>query len=132
MPVQNRQRLSLLAAPVAAAITAFAATGAQAQDDRPNFLILIADDMGFSDVGAFGSEIETPNIDRLAEEGMLFTNFHVGASCSPTRTMLISGVDNHLAGLGNMLEIQADNQFGKPGYEGPSQRQRRHHCDAFA
>jgi arylsulfatase A-like enzyme len=94
------------------------ATTSHAQDDRPNFLILIADDMGFSDVGAFGSEIDTPNIDQLAEEGMLFTNYHVGASCSPTRTMLISGVDNHLAGLGNMLEIQADNQFGKPGYEG--------------
>jgi arylsulfatase A-like enzyme len=74
--------------------------------------------MGFSDVGAFGSEIDTPAIDQLAAEGMTFTNYHVGASCSPTRTMLISGVDNHLAGLGNMLEIQADNQFGKPGYEG--------------
>ncbi len=94
------------------------ATSAYAQENRPNILILIADDMGFSDVGAFGSEIDTPAIDQLAAEGMLFTNFHVGASCSPTRTMLISGVDNHLAGLGNMLEIQADNQFGKPGYEG--------------
>ncbi|WP_281972418.1 arylsulfatase [Ruegeria faecimaris] len=91
---------------------------ADSEDTRPNVLILIADDMGFSDVGAFGSEIETPSIDQLADDGMLFTNFHVGASCSPTRTMLISGVDNHLAGLGNMLEIQADNQFGKPGYEG--------------
>lgn len=95
-------------------------TGDHAGDpnDRPNVLILIADDMGFSDIGAFGSEIETPNIDRLADEGVSFTNFHVGATCSPTRTMLISGVDNHLAGLGNMHEIMADNQFGKPGYEG--------------
>lgn len=74
--------------------------------------------MGYSDIGAFGSEIATPNIDRLAREGMSFTNFHVGATCSPTRTMLISGVDNHLAGLGNMHEIMADNQFGQPGYEG--------------
>lgn len=100
--------------------SAFSCTAfmASAEDNRPNILIVIADDMGFSDVGAFGSEIETPAIDRLSEEGMLFTNFHVGASCSPTRTMLISGVDNHLAGLGNMLEIQADNQFGEPGYEG--------------
>lgn len=94
--------------------TSFAADA----DDRPNILILLADDMGFGDIGAFGSEIDTPNIDRLAEEGMRFTNFHVGAACSPTRTMLMTGVDNHLAGLGNMLEIQADNQFGKPGYEG--------------
>jgi arylsulfatase len=85
---------------------------------RPNILIVLADDMGFSDIGAFGSEIETPNIDSLARDGIRFTNFHVGAACSPTRTMLMTGVDNHLAGLGNMLEIQADNQFGKPGYEG--------------
>ncbi|MFY2824554.1 arylsulfatase [Ruegeria sp. MALMAid1280] len=105
--------------PIFPALAALGFSTAAAQEDaRPNFLILIADDMGFSDVGAFGSEIETPNIDQLAAQGMLFTNFHVGASCSPTRTMLISGVDNHLAGLGNMLEIQADNQFGKPGYEG--------------
>lgn len=85
---------------------------------RPNVLVLIADDMGYSDIGAYGSEIQTPNIDKLANEGVSFTNFHVGATCSPTRTMLISGVDNHLAGLGNMHEIMADNQFGKPGYEG--------------
>ena len=85
---------------------------------RPNVLILIADDMGYSDIGAFGSEIQTPNIDSLAKGGISFTNFHVGGTCSPTRTMLISGVDNHLAGLGNMHEIMADNQFGKPGYEG--------------
>ncbi|WP_298851955.1 arylsulfatase [uncultured Ruegeria sp.] len=109
---------------VKSAITLFGvcavfATATFAQvDERPNILILIADDMGFSDVGSFGSEIDTPAIDQLAEQGMLFTNFHVGASCSPTRTMLISGVDNHLAGLGNMAEIQADNQFGKQGYEG--------------
>ncbi len=85
---------------------------------RPNVLILIADDMGYSDIGAYGSEIQTPNIDRLAAEGISMSNFHVGATCSPTRTMLVSGVDNHLAGLGNMHEIMADNQFGKPGYEG--------------
>lgn len=101
-----------------ACVLSIVSTQVWAEDDRPNILVLIADDMGFSDVGAFGSEIETPTIDRLAAEGMLFTNYHVGASCSPTRTMLISGVDNHLAGLGNMLEIQADNQFGEPGYEG--------------
>jgi arylsulfatase len=74
--------------------------------------------MGFGDLGAYGSEIETPNLDRLASQGIRFTNFHVGAACAPTRTMLMTGVDNHMAGMGNMLEIQADNQFGKPGYEG--------------
>ena len=87
-------------------------------DKRPNVMVLIADDMGYSDIGAFGSEIQTPNIDKLAKQGMRLTNFHVGATCSPTRSMLLSGVDNHLNGLGNMHEIMADNQFGKPGYEG--------------
>lgn len=104
---------AILAAPIA-----LAGSPAESQTKRPNVLVLIADDMGYSDIGAFGSEIQTPNIDRLAAEGASFTNFHVGATCSPTRTMLISGVDNHLAGLGNMGEIMADNQFGKPGYEG--------------
>ncbi|MEO0650439.1 MAG: arylsulfatase [Planctomycetota bacterium] len=112
---------SLQKSALALSLGAALVTTAACQKDeprRPNILILIADDMGYSDIGAFGSEIETPNIDRLANEGMSLTNFHVGATCSPTRTMLISGVDNHLAGLGNMHEIMADNQFGQPGYEG--------------
>ncbi|WP_422362227.1 arylsulfatase [Reichenbachiella sp.] len=88
------------------------------QNKKPNVLILLADDMGYGDIGVYGSEIQTPNVDQLAKEGVQFTNFHVGAACSPTRTMLMTGVDNHRAGLGNMTEIQADNQFGQPGYEG--------------
>ncbi len=88
------------------------------EEKRPNILILLADDMGYGDIGVYGSEIQTPNIDSLAKGGVQYTNFHVGAACSPTRTMLMTGVDNHRAGLGNMTEIQADNQFGKPGYEG--------------
>ncbi len=85
---------------------------------QPNILILLADDLGYGDVGTYGSEIQTPSIDKLASEGIKFTNFHVGAACSPTRTMLLTGVDNHRAGVGNLLEIQADNQFDQPGYEG--------------
>ena len=91
---------------------------AEEAPQQPNIIVILADDMGFSDVGAFGSEIKTPNLDQLANEGIQLTNFHVGAACSPTRTSLMTGVDNHLAGLGNMLEIIADNQRGKPGYEG--------------
>lgn len=91
---------------------------AQPQDQRPNVVVILADDMGFSDLGSYGSEISTPNLDRLAASGFHSTNFHVGAACSPTRTMLMTGVDNHLAGLGNMYEIVADNQYGQPGYEG--------------
>jgi arylsulfatase A-like enzyme len=61
---------------------------------RPNFLIIMADDLGFSDVGAFGGEIRTPNIDSLARDGLRFTDFHAAAACSPTRSMLLSGTDN--------------------------------------
>jgi arylsulfatase A-like enzyme len=61
---------------------------------RPNFLIIVADDLGFSDVGAFGGEIRTPNIDSLARDGLRFTDFHAAAACSPTRSMLLSGTDN--------------------------------------
>jgi arylsulfatase len=85
---------------------------------RPNIVIILADDMGFSDVGAFGSEIKTPNFDSLAKDGVRFTNFYTHASCSPTRSMLLSGVDTHVNGLGNMDEWTAPNQKGVPGYEG--------------
>ncbi|THY05058.1 alkaline phosphatase-like protein [Aureobasidium pullulans] len=86
---------------------------------RPNFLVIVADDLGFSDVGAFGSEIKTPNIDRLAYDGGLrFTDFHAAAACSPTRSMLLSGTDNHIAGIGAMKENLQEFQKGKPGYEG--------------
>ena len=86
--------------------------------NRPNILLIAVDDMGYSDIGPFGSEIKTPSIDSLAEKGVKFTNFYVGPSCSPTRSMLFSGNDNHIAGLGNMNELLAPNQVGKPGYEG--------------
>ncbi len=85
---------------------------------RPNILLILADDMGYSDASPYGSEIFTPNIARLAYQGMMFTNFHVAAYCAPTRSMLLTGVDNHIVGLGNMIELAADNQRGKPGYEG--------------
>jgi arylsulfatase len=86
--------------------------------ERPNILLVVADDMGWTDLGSFGSEIETPNLDTLAERGVTFTDFHVSVSCSPTRAMLFSGTDNHIAGLGNMGEMIAPEQRGKPGYEG--------------
>ncbi len=85
---------------------------------RPNILLIVVDDMGFSDISPFGGEIRTPNLDSLAKEGMIFTDFHTAPTCSPTRSMLISGTDNHLAGLGSMGEAIAPNQVGKPGYEG--------------
>lgn len=71
----------------------------QALSDRPNILLIIADDLGYSDIGAFGGEIDTPNLDRLAENGAVFTGFHTGPSCTPTRQMLYSGVDWHRSGI---------------------------------
>ncbi|MES2259399.1 MAG: arylsulfatase [Pseudomonadota bacterium] len=85
---------------------------------RPNIVVLVADDWGFSDVGAYGSEIATPHIDSLAARGMRFSNFHVAASCSPTRAMLLTGVDNHRNGVGNMPETMPPEHLGKPGYDG--------------
>ena len=85
---------------------------------QPNILLVVADDMGWTDLGSFGSEIHTPSLDALAQLGVKFTDFHVSVSCSPTRSMLLSGTDNHLAGLGNMGEMLTPEQRGKPGYEG--------------
>jgi arylsulfatase len=87
-------------------------------DSRPNFLLVVADDMAYTDLGSFGGEIDTPNVDLLVAEGVRFTDFHVSVSCSPTRSMLMSGTDNHLAGLGTMSELIQPWHRGKPGYEG--------------
>ncbi len=85
---------------------------------RPNFLVIMADDLGFSDLGVFGSEIRTPHLDALAGAGVLLTNFRVAPNCSPTRAMLLSGTDTHPAGLGTMAGDADENQQGQPGYEG--------------
>jgi len=88
------------------------------QLSRPNIILIVVDDVGFGDLGIYGSEIRTPNIDAIARQGTVFTDFHSGMTCSPTRAMLLSGVDNHLAGVGNMAGVVAENQKGQPGYEG--------------
>ena len=88
------------------------------EDSRPNVLLIVVDDLAFNDLGLFGSEIRTPNIDALAREGVFLTNFHVSPNCSPTRAMLFSGADSHNSGLGNMFEDLAPNQKDNPGYEG--------------
>ena len=86
---------------------------------RPNFLVIVADDLGFSDIGAFGGEIKTPNLDRLAYAGLRLTDFHSAPACSPTRSMLLTGTDHHIAGIGTMLEAAGPGAFqGAPGYEG--------------
>ncbi|KAK0919449.1 hypothetical protein LTR91_007539 [Friedmanniomyces endolithicus] len=102
---------------------------------RPNFLVIVADDLGFSDLSCFGGEIRTPNLDKLAHNGLRFTDFHAAAACSPSRAMLMTGTDHHIAGLGNLIEWtnRSDQnapsegeakywstapQRGMPGYEG--------------
>lgn len=85
---------------------------------RPNFLVIVADDLGFSDIGAFGGEIETPNLDRLALSGLRLTDFHSAPACSPTRAMLMTGTDPHIAGIGTMAELLTPQLADKPGYEG--------------
>ena len=85
---------------------------------RPNVLLIVADDMGYSDIGPFGGEIATPTLEALAKEGLQLTNFHVLSSCSPSRSVLLSGMDNHRAGLGTMSEMLPEHAKGKPGYEG--------------
>ena len=86
--------------------------------NRPNFLVIVADDLGFSDIGAFGGEIDTPNLDRLAHAGIRFTDFHSAPACSPTRSMLLTGTDHHVAGIGTMAEVVPPGFRGAPGYEG--------------
>ena len=82
-PIFLRLACGLLAAGTLPGCAALAPGGAQ----RPNVLVIVADDLGFSDIGALGGEIETPHIDALARNGVLLTNFHVAATCSPTRAM---------------------------------------------
>lgn len=85
---------------------------------QPNILFIMADDLGYSDLGAFGGEIHTPNIDALTKEGRILTDYHTAPTCSPTRSQLISGTDHHLAGIGAMAELTPAHLKGQPGYEG--------------
>ncbi len=82
--------------------------------DSPNVLYILLDDTGYSDVGCYGSLIETPNVDALAAEGLRYRDFHVTAMCSPTRASLLSGCNHHAAGMGFIAEID----MGYPGYRG--------------
>ena len=83
----------------------------------PNILVIVADDLGYTDIGAFGGEIKTPNLDKLAYSGTRLTNFHTGPSCAPTRAMLLTGTDNHLAGIGSQGSIHTEEQKQSPAYQ---------------
>lgn len=83
---------------------------------RPNILLIVADDLGYSDIGVFGGEIRTPNLDALAAQGRLLLDHHSAFTCAPTRAMINAGTDQHVTGIGN--QRIRDYQQGRPGYEG--------------
>ena len=87
------------------------------EGQRPNFLLIMGDDFGYSDIGSFGSEISTPNLDGIANDGKVLTDYHTAPTCSPARTSFLTGADWHVGGMGTMYELIVPNQVGKPGYE---------------
>lgn len=94
------------------ALIAFAPL-ASAQIDKPNIVIILADDMGYSDIGCYGGEVKTPNLDALAQQGVRFTQFYNTGRCCPTRAALLTGLYPHQAGVGHMVQDR-----GRPGYIG--------------
>ena len=100
------------------AVTATTAATAQpapaaAQAARPNIILILVDDMGWSDLGCFGSEIDTPNLNRLAKDGLQLTQFYTTPRCCPTRASILTGLYSHQAGIGDMMQDK-----GLPGYRG--------------
>lgn len=72
---------------------------------KPNIVLIVADDLGFGDIGCYGGDIKTPNIDKLSHRGIKFSSFHTAPMCAPTRAMLLSGNDNHIAGMGSQGNV---------------------------
>ena len=95
----------------AAAVAILAAAAPAPAADRPNIIVILSDDMGYSDIGAFGGEIQTPNIDKLAQGGRVFSQFYNTARCCPSRAALLTGLYPHQAGVGHLI-----NDTGHIGY----------------
>ena len=87
-------------------------------NDKPNIVLILIDDLGLTDLQTYGGEISTPNIDILASEGMLFTNYHTTPECAPSRAMLLTGMDNHNTGIPMIPEVMPTKYRNTPGYEG--------------
>ena len=85
---------------------------------KPNIVLILIDDLALTDIQAYGGEIDTPNMDSLAENGMLFTNYHTTSECAPSRAMLLTGMDNHNTGLPMIPEVMPWKYRDTPGYEG--------------
>lgn len=110
-PLSNFLRIAVTA------IFSLAAIVSSRAADRPNIIIMMADDMGWSDIGPYGGEIETPTLDRLSKNGLRFTQFYNTARCCPTRATLLTGLYAHQAGVGHMMEDK-----GYPAYRGELSR----------
>jgi arylsulfatase A-like enzyme len=102
---------------ILSAIFLLALTFPLAAADRPNIILIMCDDMGFSDMGCYGSEISTPNVDALAQGGVRFTQFYNTARCCPTRASLLTGLYAHQSGIGHMVD-GAGPQSGEAAYSG--------------
>ena len=89
-----------------------------AENSRPNIVFLLADDLGYTDIEPYGSEVHTPTLSALADAGIRFTNFHTAANCAPSRAMLLTGVSSHLAGVPNIPEMLAPEQSVHDNYQG--------------
>ena len=100
---------------VLSVLLAASVTAAEPAPTRPNVVVILSDDMGFSDLGCYGGEIATPNLDALAANGLRFTQFYNTARCCPTRASLLTGLYPHQAGVGHMMEDKGD---AFPGYRG--------------
>ena len=87
---------------------------AQRDTKLPNILLLVADDLGYADIGCYGGDIDTPNLDQLARSGVRFSRFHTSPLCAPTRAMLLTGNDNHIAGMG--IQSYTSDEFGYEGH----------------
>lgn len=87
-------------------------------ENPPNIVLILIDDSGLMDFGSFGGEAQTPNIDSLAKSGTMFTNMHASPVCAPSRAMLLTGSDNHLAGVANLPEMLPKEYQDLKGYAG--------------
>lgn len=87
-----------------------------ASADRPNIVIIVVDDAGLMDFGGYGGEARTPSINAIADAGVRFTNYHSSPLCSPSRAMLLTGMDNHQTGIGTIPEVLTEEQAKHPGY----------------
>jgi len=122
LPIWALVWIALLAVTVGAAtqtpLTDHPGSASESITSPPNIVLILADDLGFSDIAPYGSEIKTPSLSVLAAAGVSFTNYHTAANCAPARAMLLTGVDAHLAGVPNIPEMLAPEQQRYPHYRG--------------